>query len=79
MTIHLRELKPGETGIVTGYQKGAGAYRTRLLALGLTKGITFQIRSVAPMGDPVEIIVRGSRITLRKAEADALIVQRAGS
>ncbi len=74
--IHLKDMKPGDTGIVTGYQKGAGTYRTRLLALGLTKGISFQVRSIAPMGDPVEIIVRGSRITLRKVEADTLIVER---
>ncbi len=75
----LKQMKPGESGEVTGYEQGTGAYRTRLLAMGLTKGTRFSIRSIAPMGDPVEIEVRGSRLTLRKGESDALIVRRIDS
>ncbi len=72
----LKQMKPGESGEVTGYEQGSGAYRTRLLAMGLTKSTRFTVKSVAPMGDPVEIEIRGSRLTLRKGEADALIVRR---
>ncbi len=77
--VQLKDMKPGDKGRVIGYQKNSGPYRMRLLALGLTKGTEFEIRSIAPLGDPVEIIVRESRLTLRKAESDALIVEKVSS
>ena len=67
--MHLKDLKPGDRGTVTGYAKGSREYRRRLLMLGATPGTSFQVVRVAPMGDPVEIKLRGSFISVRKDEA----------
>ncbi len=72
----LRELNPGEQAHVTGYAGGDPAYRHKLLRMGLTKGTVFTLVRVAPMGDPVEIALRGFRLTLRHQEARALIIER---
>jgi ferrous iron transport protein A len=74
----LKDFRPGDEGMVTGFTEGAGAWKSRLLAMGMTKGTLFRVAGVAPLGDPVEVTVRGSRITLRKGEAGALLVQRTG-
>lgn len=76
MKATLQEMAVGETGTVTGYVKGASAYREKLLAMGLTKGTEFTVQRIAPMGDPVEIEVRGFSLSLRKAEASTLVVKR---
>lgn len=78
MKTMLRDMKAGETGTVTGYVKGATIYREKLLAMGLTRGTAFKVERIAPMGDPVEIILRGFALTLRKDEASALIVEKGG-
>lgn len=72
----LRDMQVGETGTVAGYAKGARAYREKLLAMGLTRGTVFNVVRIAPMGDPVEINVRGFALTLRKDEAATLMVER---
>jgi len=77
METKLRELPAGATGIVTGFAKADPAYRVKLLSMGLTKGTPFEVVRVAPLGDPVEIRVRGFSLSLRKAEADAILVGRA--
>lgn len=74
--ITVRELTVGERAVVTGYTGGDAGYRARLLAMGLTRGTTFELVQVAPLGDPIKIEVRGYRLSLRKAEADALAVER---
>jgi len=66
----------GETGKVIGFQKGHKGYRQKLLAMGLTPGTAFSITRYAPMGDPVEIHVRGFSLSLRQDEAAALLVER---
>lgn len=76
MKITLKDIAVGETGIVAGYAKGLKRYREKLLAMGLTRGVEFKVRRVAPMGDPVEIQVRGFSLSLRKDEAAALIVEK---
>lgn len=76
MKATLRDMAVGETGIVSGYVKGASAYREKLLAMGLTKGTEISVERIAPMGDPVEIQVRGFGLSLRKDEASALLVER---
>jgi ferrous iron transport protein A len=76
MKATLREMQVGESGTVAGYAKGAPAYREKLLAMGLTRGTEFFVERIAPMGDPVEIQLRGFALTLRKDEASALIVER---
>lgn len=72
----LRDLDVGQTGRVKQFIEGDRAYRRRLLAMGLTPGTEFTVIRCAPMGDPVELNLRGFALTLRKAEADALDVER---
>ena len=75
MATDLQSLAPGATARVTGYAPGGAAYRQKLLAMGLTPGTTIRVLRVAPLGDPVVIEVRGSQLSLRKAEAAALTIQ----
>jgi ferrous iron transport protein A len=76
MTTVLKDMAVGESGTVAGYIKGTSTYREKLLAMGLTKGTQIKIERIAPMGDPVEIQVRGFALSLRKDEASALLVKR---
>ncbi len=76
MMLSIQEMEVNSKGRVVGYAQGAKAYISKLLAMGLTKGAEFTITRVAPLGDPVEITVRGFNLTLRKAEADILLVER---
>jgi ferrous iron transport protein A len=66
----------GNRGRIVGYAKGNSAYREKLLAMGLTRGTEFTVKRVAPLGDPVEIHVRGFALSLRKNEAAALLVEQ---
>lgn len=75
MAKNLKDMRVGETGRVVGYDKGGKSYRKKLLSLGLTPGAEFSVVRYAPMGDPVEIQVRGFSLSLRKAEAEALLVE----
>ena len=72
----LKDLVIGDTGRVLGFGEGSKAYRKKLLSMGLTPGVEFSVTRYAPMGDPVEIQVRGFSLTLRKDEAAALLVER---
>lgn len=74
--MNLRDMNVGDKGKVTGFRGGASAYRKRLLAMGLVKGTEFVITRVAPLGDPVEISMRGFSLILRKNEADILEVEK---
>lgn len=76
MSKHLGQLSVGEEAIVSGFSQGGKEYRAKLLAMGLTKGISLRVTRVAPLGDPLEISVRGFSLSLRKAEAAAVLVQR---
>ena len=73
-TVQLRTLAVGSQAQVIGYEKQARAYRRKLLAMGLTKGTAFTVTRRAPLGDPIELKVRGFSLSLRKDEADALLV-----
>ena len=75
-TKSLGDLSIGETGTVAGFVKGATAYRQKLLAMGLTRGTEFTVKRTAPLGDPVEINVRGFSLSLRKDEAAAIMVEK---
>lgn len=72
----LKDLSIGDRGRVTGFNKQGRAYRKRLLAMGLTPGTEFSIVRFAPLGDPVEITLRGFSLTLRKDEADVLSIEK---
>lgn len=76
MTLSFSEMTVGETGKIIGFKKGSKAYRQKLLAMGLTPGTEFEVTRYAPMGDPVEIKVRGFALSLRKDEANALILEK---
>lgn len=75
MTVQLKDMKIGARGRVTGLRAGLGGYRAKLLSMGLTPGAEFTVQRVAPLGDPIEIALRGFRLTLRKTEADALEIE----
>lgn len=77
-TITVRELSPGQTATVAGYNTSDAHYRSKLLSMGLTRGTELRLVKVAPLGDPVEIEVRGYRLSLRKSEAEALLLKRKG-
>lgn len=71
----LQDLRVGSTARVVGYEAAARPYRRKLLAMGLTQGTEFTIVRRAPLGDPVEIKLRGFSLSLRKHEANALLVE----
>ena len=65
----LRDAKVGETDTVKKLT-GEGAIKRRIMDMGITKGTEIYIRKVAPLGDPVEVTVRGYELSLRKADAE---------
>ncbi|MEJ2060577.1 MAG: FeoA family protein [Gammaproteobacteria bacterium] len=71
----LADLTVGARGRVLGFEKGASTYRKKLMAMGLTPGTEFTVTRLAPLGDPVEIRVRGFALTLRKDEANSLRIE----
>lgn len=64
----LREAKIGETVTVVKLH-GEGAIKRRIMDMGITKGVSIYVRRVAPLGDPIEVTVRGYQLSLRKADA----------
>ena len=70
----LREAKIGETVKVVKLH-GEGATKRRIMDMGITKGTEVYVRKVAPLGDPVEVTVRGYELSLRKADAEMIEVQ----
>ena len=72
----LKDMKPGEKGIIVQFRPGQIEYRRRLLALGALPGTKFEVARVAPLGDPVEIKIRGSFLSVRKAEINVLEVEK---
>ncbi|MEM9906669.1 MAG: FeoA family protein [Cyanobacteria bacterium P01_D01_bin.44] len=74
-TLTLGALTVGQSGRIVGYKSGSHAYRGKLLSMGLTPGTHFTITRQAPMGDPVDIEVRGYHLSLRKGEAATLQVE----
>lgn len=67
----LREAKIGET-VKVAKLNGAGAIKRRVMDMGITKGVEIYIRKVAPLGDPIEVTVRGYELSLRKADAEMI-------
>lgn len=72
----LKELKVGDHGVVTGFSTADSNYRQKLLRMGLTRNANFAVVRKAPLGGPIEIEVRGSRVVLRSDEADVLEVDK---
>ena len=69
----LRDVKTGQTVTVLKLP-GEGAVRHRIMDMGITKGVQVYVRKTAPLGDPVEVIVRGYELSIRKADAELIQV-----
>lgn len=72
----LSELSPGEKAVVIGYEGGDFAYRRRLMAMGLTLQTPLEVIRRAPLGDPIQIKVRDTYLSLRQDEAVLLKLMR---
>ena len=72
MTLH--EIRPGESCVITAIK--SNNLRKRIIDMGLINGTKVFVKKTAPLGDPIEIIVRGYSLTLRKAEARTIHVER---
>ncbi len=70
----LKEAKVGETVKVVKLH-GEGAVKRRIMDMGVTKGVEVYVRKVAPLGDPVEVTVRGYELSVRKADAEMIEVE----
>ena len=70
----LRDVKCGET-VTVAKLTGEGAVRRRIMDMGITKGAAVFVRKVAPLGDPMEVTVRGYELTIRKQDAGLIEVQ----
>jgi len=70
----LKSLKSGESAVVTKIG-GAGPVKRRIMEMGITKGTEITVRKVAPLGDPMEVNVRGYELSLRKADAELIEVE----
>lgn len=70
----LKDTKIGETVKVVKLH-GEGAVKRRIMDMGITKGVEIKVRKVAPLGDPVEVTVRGYELSLRKADAQMIEVE----
>lgn len=70
----LREVRCGETAIVEKLS-GEGALKRHIMDMGVTRGTKIYVRKVAPLGDPVEITVRGYELSIRKSEAENILVR----
>ena len=72
--MNLKEAKIGQT-VTVKKLTGEGAVKRRIMDMGITKGVEVYIRKVAPLGDPVEVTVRGYELSLRKADAEMIEVE----
>lgn len=70
----LRQAKVGDTVTVVKLH-GEGAVKRRIMDMGLTKGVEVHVRKVAPLGDPIEVTVRGYELSIRKVDADMIEVK----
>ena len=73
--VSLNRVKPGEKAEIVS-TSGLGAVHRRLLDMGLVKGAVVEVRKVAPLGDPIEVNVKGYNLSLRKNEAGKILVRR---
>ena len=70
----LKQAKVGDTVTVVKLH-GEGAVKRKIMDMGITKGVTVYVRKVAPLGDPVEVNVRGYELSIRKADAEMIEIQ----
>ena len=72
--MNLKEVKIGQT-VTVKRLNGEGALKRRIMDMGITKGVEVFVRKVAPLGDPIEVTVRGYELSIRKADAENIEVQ----
>jgi len=72
----LKDVKVGKTVKVIKVQ-GEGAIRRRIMDMGITKGVEIYVRKVAPLGDPIEVMVRGYELSIRKDDAQMVLIEHA--
>ena len=70
----LREVACGQT-VTVKKLSGAGPVKRRIMDMGITKGVSIYVRKVSPLGDPIEVTVRGYELSLRKADAEMIEVE----
>ena len=70
----LKDAKVGETAVIERLH-GEGALKRRIMDMGLTKGVEVYVRKVAPLGDPMELTVRGYELSVRKGDAELIEVE----
>jgi ferrous iron transport protein A len=70
----LKDVKTGDTIHVTKIN-GDGALRRRIMDMGIVKGVEVFVRKVAPLGDPIEVTIRGYELSIRKADAELILVE----
>lgn len=70
----LKQAKIGDTVTVVRLH-GEGAVKRRIMDMGITKGVTVYVRKVAPLGDPIEVNVRGYELSIRKADAEMIEIE----
>ena len=70
----LRDLKPGEEGVVASLGT-KGPIKRRIMDMGVTPGVSIKVIKVAPLGDPIEVNIRGYELSLRKEEANQIILE----
>ena len=70
----LKDVPIGGSAVVTALH-GGGALKRRIMDMGITKGVSVYIRKVAPLGDPIEVTVRGYELSLRKADAEMIEIK----
>ena len=70
----LKDVKIGETCVVVKLH-GEGAVKRRIMDMGITKGVEIKVQKVAPLGDPMEVTVRGYQLSIRKADAEMVEVE----
>lgn len=76
MLIAISDLKIGQSAKILSLSKAHRVYRQKLLAMGLTPGTVVLVKRKAPLGDPIELAVRGFSLSLRKGEADILQIEK---
>jgi len=75
MEISLKECRPGDKVVIVRVC-GEGPVKRRLMDMGVTRGAEILVRKVAPMGDPIEVNIRGYELTFRKADASNIMIQK---
>ena len=73
--VPLSDLQPGDAAVVLGL-KASGAIKQRLLEMGFTRGAHIKIEKYAPMGDPMELVIKGYHLSLRKEECQSILVAK---